>query len=74
MSTCPSPRARLLNNRCSRTESQSRRSLLLTRRGTKTTTIFCQDYIRDVNKRPIKKFDSKGESIMEYKLGKITRI
>jgi hypothetical protein len=40
----------------------------------KTITIFCQDYTRDVNKRPTIKFDLKGESTMEYKLGKIVKI
>ncbi len=38
------------------------------------TTIFCQDYTRDVRKKPITKFDSKGENKIEYKLGKIARI
>jgi hypothetical protein len=42
-------------------------------RGVETTTIFCQDYIGDASRRPTKKSESKGESIMEYKLGRITR-
>jgi hypothetical protein len=36
-------------------------------RGIKTTIIFCQNNTRDANRRPTKKFESKGESIMEYK-------
>jgi hypothetical protein len=72
MSTWPSPRARLLKNMCSRTKSQLR-NLLLVGKGAKTTTIFCQDYIGDANRRPTRKSESKGESTMEYKLGMITK-
>jgi hypothetical protein len=39
-----------------------------------TITFFCQDYTRDACRRPTTKFHSKGESIMEYKLGRIARI
>jgi hypothetical protein len=42
-------------------------------RGIKTTIIFCQKNTRDANRRPTKKYESKGENIMEYKLGKITK-
>jgi len=61
MSTGPSPITRLLKNKCSRIESQSK-SFLLTR----IITNFCQDYIRDASRRPTKKIKSKGESIVEY--------
>jgi hypothetical protein len=43
------------------------------RKGIETTTIFCQDYRRDASRKPTKEFDSKGENIVEYKLGRITR-
>jgi hypothetical protein len=39
----------------------------------KTITIFCQNNTRDANRRPTKKFESEGESTMEYKLGRITK-
>jgi hypothetical protein len=42
-------------------------------RGAKITTMFCQNNTIDASKRPTKKFESKGESIVEYKLGRITR-
>jgi hypothetical protein len=51
-----------------------KRSLLLIGKRSKTTTIFCQNHIRNASRRPIAKFDSKGESTVEYKLGKIPRI
>ncbi len=53
--------------------SQSRRSLLLIRKRNKNTRIFCQEYIGNASRKLIRKSESKGESIMEYKLGKITR-
>jgi hypothetical protein len=40
-------------------------------RGAEITIIFYQDYTRDASKRPTKKFNSKGESTMEYKLNMI---
>jgi hypothetical protein len=43
-------------------------------KGIEITIIFYQDYTWDANKRPTIKFDSKGENIMEYKLGRIARI
>jgi len=39
----------------------------------KTTITFCQNNTRDANRRPTKKSKSKGESTIEYKLGKITK-
>jgi hypothetical protein len=36
-------------------------------------TIFCQVYIGDANRKPTKKFISKGESTMEYNLDIITK-
>jgi len=42
-------------------------------RGIKTIIIFCQKNTRDANRRPTKKYESKGENIMEYKLGRITQ-
>ncbi len=48
--------------------------MLLIGKKSKTTTIFCQDskdYMGDASTRPTKKFESKGESIVEYKLGRI---
>ncbi len=39
----------------------------------KTTITFCQKNTRDANRRPTKKSKSEGESIIEYKLGKITK-
>jgi hypothetical protein len=75
MSTWLSPETRLLRNMCSKTESQSKKNLLLTGkmgRRVETRTIFCQDNTRDANRRPTRKFESKGESIVEYKLGMTT--
>jgi hypothetical protein len=38
-----------------------------------TTIIFCQDNIKDANRIPTGKSKSKGKSIVEYKLGMITK-
>jgi hypothetical protein len=41
-------------------------------RGVEIAIIFCQDNTRDASRRPTKKFESKGENTVEYKLGMIT--
>jgi hypothetical protein len=42
-------------------------------RRTKIIIILCQDYTKEASKKPTKESNSKGESIVEYKLGKITK-
>jgi hypothetical protein len=42
-------------------------------RGENTTLIFSQYNTRDASKKPTRESESKGESIVEYKLGKITK-
>jgi hypothetical protein len=73
MSTWLLPGTRLFKNKCLRIESQSRKICYWLGRKTEIITIFCQDYTREASKNPTKESDSKGESIVEYKLGKITK-
>jgi hypothetical protein len=42
-------------------------------RGAEIKTIFYQNNTRDARKKPARKYESKGESTMEYRLGKITK-
>ncbi len=70
----PSPRARLLKNKCSRIEINQEKIYYLLGKGTETITSFCQDNIRDTSRKPTTKSESKGESIVEYKLGDFQRL
>jgi hypothetical protein len=47
--------------------------MLVIRKKSRDYINFCQDYTRDASKKPTKKFNSKGGSIVEYMLGRITR-
>jgi hypothetical protein len=72
MSIWPSLGTRLLKNMCSRTENQLKRNLLLTRKRSKDYNNLLLRLYRNASIKPTRKFESKGKSIVQYKLGKIT--